>query len=466
MSKTRIEKDSLGELEVPADAYYGVQTARALVNFPVSGVRPHKEFVTAFVHIKKAAAIVNNKLGLLDDTKSNAIVQAADEVLDGKMGDQFVVDVYQAGAGTSHNMNTNEVLANRAIEILGGVRGDYAVVHPNDHVNMAQSTNDSFPTAMRLSILTTHRALDASLDTLETSFRKKAVEFDKIPTSSRTHLQDAVPMRLGQQFGGYADVIARARTRLTRATEDLEDLNIGATASGTGMNSHPDYAQAMARQLSAQTDLQLSPAKNFIETCSSLTDFAGYSAALRNLAVDLTKIANDLRLYSSGPTTGLAEFILPPVQPGSSIMPGKVNPVMAECLNMIAYQVIGQDTTVMLAAQAGQFQLNVMMPVAILNILHSMKILRNFLPVFATRCVDGITANEERCRSYYERTLGMATALNPIIGYASAAEVVKEALKTGRTVFELIEEKGIMTADEIQEKFDPMRLSEPGLLKK
>ena len=464
--KKRIEKDSLGPLEVPEDAYYGVQTARALENFPVSGIRPHPEFVHAFVLIKKAAARVNRDLGMLDARRAEAILKACDEVLDGRLLDQFVVDVYQAGAGTSHNMNTNEVLANRAIELLGGARGDYSVIHPNDHVNMAQSTNDTIPAAIRIAARLLQRRLDSALEELALALEQKAQEFDALPTSARTHLQDAVPMRLGQQFGGYAVTVNRCREKLQEAALHLEELNLGSTAAGTGMNSHPEYAARVAQELAQLTGLPLRPARSFFDVGGSLGDMAHYSGALRTLALELTKLANDLRLYASGPNTGLDEFRLPPVQPGSSIMPGKVNPVMAECLNMICYQVLGNDTAVAYAAQAGQFQLNVMMPLVAYNLLHAQKILAAFLPHFARRCVAGIEANPERCRLYFERSLGIATALNPIIGYSQAAKVVQQALREGKSVFQVIEETGLMTAEEIQAKFDPRRLTEPGLLKR
>jgi aspartate ammonia-lyase len=361
-------------------------------------------------------------------------------------------------------MNTNEVLANRAIEILGGARGDYSVVNPNDHVNMAQSTNDTIPAAIRIAARLLQDRLDPALEELAQSLEQKAREFEDLPTSARTHLQDAVPMRLGQQFGGYATTVNRCREKLREAAAHLEELNLGSTAAGTGMNSHPDYAVKVAGELARLTGLPLRRARNFFDVGSSLADMAHYSGALRTLALELTKLANDLRLYSSGPNTGLDELRLPPVQPGSSIMPGKVNPVMAECLNMICFQVLGNDTAVAYAAQAGQFQLNVMMPLVAYNLLHAQKILQAFLPHFSRRCIAGITANPERCRAYFERTLGMATALNPIIGYSRAAQVVQQALREGKSVFQVIEETGLMTAAEIRAKFDPRRLTEPGLL--
>lgn len=464
--KTRIEKDSLGELKVPAKALYGVQAARAVDNFQISGLKPCPELVDAYVYIKKAAAMVNSELGVLTKKRARAIVRAADEVLAGGHREHFVVDVFQAGAGTSHNMNTNEVLANRAIEILGGKRGDYSIVHPNDHVNMAQSTNDTFPAAMRISALLKHRDLIPELDALAKAFKKKSTQFKDILKSGRTHLQDAVPVTLGQEFGAYADTLFKAKDRLAAAARRLEELNIGGTACGTGMNSHPQYAAGMAKTLSKLTGLKLRRGKNLVELMQSTTDLADYSSALKLLALDLMKIANDLRLLSSGPTTGLAEIRLPPVQPGSSIMPGKVNPVICECTNMICYQVIGNDTAVAMASQGSQLQLNVMMPGMIFGILFSMRILTNGMKMLREKCVAGIRADRKRCRAYFESSLGLATALNPLIGYSSAAEVVKEADKTGETIVEVIRRRKLLTEAEIKKHFAPEKLTKPGKIKR
>jgi aspartate ammonia-lyase len=464
----RTEKDSLGEKKVPDDAYYGIQTLRGFENFQISGLKEPEVFIRAYVAIKKAAAATNADLKALDAKISNAIVKACDEVLDGKLPfyDQFIVDTFQAGAGTSFNMNVNEVIANRANEILGSKKGDYKTVHPNDHVNMAQSTNDSFPTAMRIALLWEDDALKKSLKRLAQSFHEKGKEFDDIPTSSRTHLQDAVPIRLGQEFEAYAVMLEKALKRIEIAAAPLHFLNIGATAAGTGMNSHSEYAKKMAKTLSDLAKLPLKNPQNFVEIAQSTADFADYSSALKNLALDLIKIANDLRLLSSGPRVGFNEILLPAVQPGSSMMPGKVNPVIAECANMVCFQVVGNDVSVSMASQASQLQLNVMMPVIIYNLLFSSKILTNMMNTLAEKCVDGITANRAQCQSYFEKTLGLATALNPVIGYAAAAEVVKESVKTDTPILKMIEKKGILTEKEIKKYFDPHKLTEPGILKK
>lgn len=461
--KTRIEKDSLGKRRLPVDAYYGVQTHRALENFAVSGMRPKPAYVEATVQIKKAAAIVNKELGLLDQKRANAIIRAADEILSGKLREWFLVDVYQAGAGTSHNMNANEVIANRAIEILGGKKGDYSLVHPNDHVNMAQSTNDVIPTAIRISALMKVQELVPSLSNLEKSLATKAREFDHILKSARTHLQDAVPMRLGQEFGGYAANIRKHREAIEQAAEGCKELGIGGTAAGTGINAHPKYRSMMVKQLSKQVGIKFRMAGNYFEAMQSLRPMVELSGALRNLAQDLIRIANDLRLLSSGPKTGLAEINLPPVQPGSSIMPGKVNPVMAEMLDMVCFQVIGCDTTILLSAQAGQLELNVMMPVVAWNLLHEIEILKNAIDLFTRFCINGITANEETCRRYAEGSMSIVTVLNPHIGYAKAAEIAKEYLKSGKSIRELLLEKGWLSAEQLDKILDIRKMTEPGV---
>ncbi len=453
--RMRTEKDSLGKLQVPANAYYGVQTARAVANFPISGLKPNPAFVRATVQIKKAAAIVNARLGQLPPEKADAIVAAADEVLRGELADQFVVDVFQAGAGTSHNMNTNEVLANRAIEIIANKtgaepkRGDYKLINPNDHVNMAQSTNDVIPTAIRLAALQLCEEFYPVLERLRQAFAAKAKEFDPIIKSGRTHLQDAVPIRLGQEFAAYAVSVGKHHRRLRAAAEELKELGIGGTAAGSGLNAHPQYREGMAKQLSEQTGLQLKPTKNSFEAMQSMAPFVGVSSALRSLALDMIRIANDLRLLASGPRTGLAEIELPPVQPGSSIMPGKVNPVLAEMLNMVCFHVIGNDTTVAMASQAGQLELNVMMPVIAHDLLEALAVFRNALDAFATKCVKGITADAERCREYAEKSLSLITALNPHVGYARAAEIAKEMLKSKRGAREVTRELGLMKDEEL-----------------
>jgi aspartate ammonia-lyase len=463
--ENRIEKDSLGERHLPTGAYYGVQTHRAVENFPISGLSPKPAYVDATVHIKKAAAKVNKNLGLLDPSKADAIVRAADEILSGKLREWFVVDVYQAGAGTSHNMNTNEVIANRAIELLGGSKGDYSIVHPNDHVNMAQSTNDVCPTAIRIAALMMVKQLLPELDNLQKAFSRKAREFDGIVKSGRTHLQDAVPVRLGQEFGGYATNIAKHKERITAAAESCKELGIGGTAAGTGLNAHPKYRELMIRELSSQLSLNFRMSDDYFEAMQSLRPFADLSGAIRNLAQDLIRIANDLRLLSSGPKTGLAELVLPPVQPGSSIMPGKVNPVMAEMLNMVCFQVMGCDTTVVYAAQAGQLELNVMMPVVAFNLLHEIEILKNAINVFVKFCVEGITANKDRCQGYAEGSMSIVTVLNPHIGYAKAAEIAKEYLASGKSIKEIVLEKKLMTKEKLDEVFNLYGMTEPGIHK-
>lgn len=462
----RIEHDSLGELKVPQSAYYGVQTQRGVDNWQISGIREPEVFIRSYVMIKRAAAQVNAELGMMPQEKSQAILKAADEVLvHQKHLDQFVIDVYQAGAGTSFNMNVNEVLANVACELSGKNRGDYSFVHPNDDVNKAQSTNDTFPTALKLSTLLEHQKLIPVLRRSIEVFRQKEKDFDGILTSARTHLQDAVPIRLGQEFGSFAESLTKELDRLEYAAKELEYLNIGGTAAGTGMNSHPDYAEKMAEELSRLSGLSLKKGKNLVELSQNMFDAAFYSASLRNLALTLTKIANDLRLLSSGPTTGLAEIQLPPVQPGSSIMPGKVNPVMMEMLNMVCFEVIGHDTTVSYSAQAGQLQLNVMMPVISYNLLMSLKILRNALNVCNEKCFAGIQPNLEQCERYFSESMGLATPLNTVVGYEKAAKVVKKAIDEKKKITELVVEMGYLTQSEVDRYFGE-NLTRPGFIKK
>lgn len=459
MSETRLEKDSLGEVEVPASALYGVQTYRATQNFPISGRQAYPVFIRAYILIKKAAALAHLQLENIEPEIGNNIIKAADEILAGKFIDQFVVDVFQAGAGTSFNMNCNEVLANRALELMGKPRGDYKTISPNDHVNKAQSTNDTFPTAMRVASLLSLRKLGPAVEGLAAALREKSEKFKDVIKSGRTHLQDAVPVKLGQEFGGYAATLERALENIRKAAVDCEEMPLGGNALGTGINAPKEYRKTVIVKLSEVTGLNLRLPKDNFEAINSLLPVANLSAALKGLAVELTRIANDLRLLSSGPTTGLAEITLPAVQPGSSIMPGKVNPVMAECLNMIAYQVIGNDTTVTLAAQAGQMDLNVMMPVMILNVLESMDILQNYLPVFTEKCIRGITVDRERCRNYFESSVAMATLLNPYIGYLNAAEVAKEAQKRGVPVPQIIRERKLLTEEQIADILDPDKVT-------
>ncbi len=460
---TRIEKDPLGELPVPADALYGVQTERARRNFPISGLKPLPAFVDAVIWIKKAAALTHRETGRLEGRLADAIVSAADEVLGGQHRDQFVVDVYQAGAGTSHNMNCNEVLANRANELLGAGRGEYKPVHPNDHVNMAQSTNDVIPTAIRLAALARLGPLTAALETLATAFDAKGREFDGVVKSGRTHLQDATPIRLGQEFTAYARTVRRNRARLERAADDLKDLGIGGTAVGTGLNAEPRYPELMVRHLRAVSGLDLRVGKDRVQLMQSMGDAAAFSGALRALAVDLNKIANDLRLLASGPRTGLAEINLPAVQPGSSIMPGKVNPSIAEMVNQVCYQVMGNDQTVALAAEAGQLELNVMMPVIAHNLVFAVEILTSAVRVLADRCVSGITADAAACAHWLERSPALVTALAPRIGYAEAAKLAKESLARNLTVRQLIEEKGVLKGKELDDVLDYRKMTDIGV---
>jgi aspartate ammonia-lyase len=461
---SRTERDPLGELAVPADAYYGIQTARAVQNFPISALRAPANLVDATVQIKKAAAQANVTLGRLDPRIGDAIAHAADEILAGGLRDQFVVDVYQAGAGTSHNMNTNEVLANRASEILGGRRGEYVLVHPNDHVNMGQSTNDVFPTATRVALLLTNQPLVTAARALAASLAEKAKAFGNILKVGRTHLQDAVPMTLGQEFGGYAACVERGADDVERASVQLQELNLGATALGTGLNAGDDYTALAIGNLARATGLTLAPAANRFRVTQSMGDVLAYSGAVRRLAVEVGKVASDLRLLSMGPRAGLSEIVLPAVQPGSSIMPGKVNPSIPEMVNQVSFQVIGCDTAVCAAAEAGQLELNVMMPVIAWNALHAAGILRNAMDALRVRCVDGIEADEQRCRELLERSTAMATALSPYIGYARTAEIAKESVRTGRPIRELVLERGLMEARQLDTILSAEVMTRPGIV--
>jgi len=459
--KERIEKDSLGERSVPEDAYYGIQTQRAIDNYPISGYRAHPILIQSIGFIKKAAALANEELGLVSPPIARAIVRAADEVISGKLTDQFVVDVYQAGAGVSFHMNANEVIANRAIEFLGGKRGDYSICHPNDHVNFGQSTNDVFPTSMRLaSLLLLDEVLNAC-GKLEDSLSRKGEEFDRILKSGRTHMMDAVPIRLGQEFRAYATAINRAGGVIRGAQVLLREIGLGGSAVGTGVNTHPKYQKLVVAKLSKISAQKLIPAEDLRYAMQSNLAMSTASSALRNLALELIRISNDLRLLSSGPNTGLAEILLPTLQPGSSIMPGKVNPVMAELTAMVGFQAVGADVATALAVQAGQLELNVMMPTMAWNVLHSAEILKNTMRVLAEKCVDGIKANEERCRYYANATISVAAALNPYIGYAAAAEIAKESVKTGRTVTEIALERKLLDPKLMKEILDPYRMTEP-----
>jgi len=463
MSATRIERDPLGELPVPADALYGIQTERARQNFPISQLLPLAPFVHAVVWIKKAAALTHKQTGRLDPKLADAIVRAADEVLGGEHRHQFVVDPYQAGAGTSHNMNCNEVLANRANELLGGKRGDYKPVHPNDHVNMAQSTNDVIPTAIRLAALSELPPLLDALGRLARAFLTKGKSFDKILKAGRTHLQDATPIRLGQEFAAYGHTIERNADRVAHTADALRDLGIGGTAVGTGLNAEPAYPALMVKHLRTISGIELREGTDRVQLMQSMGDAVAVSGALRSYAMDLGKIASDLRLLASGPRTGLAEIVLPPVQPGSSIMPGKVNPSIAEMVNMVCYQALGNDVTIAAAAEAGQLELNVMMPVIAHNLLFTMRILTHASRVFAERCVEGIEADQAQCAHWLERSPALVTALAPRIGYAEAAKLAKEAVAKNVTVRELVMEKGLLKGKDLEAVLDLLAMTELGV---
>jgi aspartate ammonia-lyase len=459
----RVEKDPLGELSVPASALYGVQTVRATQNFPISGIRPLPAFVNAVVWIKKAAALTHKDTGRLDARLADAIVRAADEVIAGEHRDQFVVDVFQAGAGTSHNMNTNEVLANRANELLGGRRGEYKPVHPNDHVNMAQSTNDVIPTAIRLACLSLLDPLLTAFGGLRDALAGKGDEFDDIVKSGRTHLQDAMPIRLGQEFTAYAGTIDRNLRRVREAADYLRDLGIGGSAVGTGVTVEPEYPELIVKHLRRMTKLELRVGSDRIQLMQSMGDVAAFSSALKVLAVDLSKIVSDLRLMVSGPRTGLDEIRLPAVQPGSSIMPGKINPSIPEMVNQVCFQVVGNDACVAISAEHGQLELNVMMPVIAYNVLLSTQILTNAARVLEQRCVRGIEANRDMCSYWLERSAALATALAPQIGYARAAELSKQSVRENVLIRDLVRRERVLPDDQIDEVLDVRKMTEIGV---
>jgi aspartate ammonia-lyase len=458
---TRVEKDSLGTKEIPAHVYYGIQTARAVENFPISEMRAHPTLIRAFGMVKEAAAEANLSLGLIDEKVGKAIIQAAREVQEGKLNDQFVVDIFQAGAGVSFHMNSNEVIGNRAIEILGGKLGDYSIVHPNDHVNYGQSTNDVFPTGMRLAALLELEKMYPVLDALEKALDKKGKEFHGILKSGRTHMQDAVPMRLGQEFTAYAGAIRRAAKALRTASDSLRELGLGGSAVGTGINTHPDYRERAIANLARISGQELTAVDDMRYAMQSNFAMANVSSGLRNLALEVIRISNDLRLLSSGPNTGFAEINLPALQPGSSIMPGKINPVIPELVAMVSFQAVGNDVAVALAVQAGQLELNVMMPTMTYSVMQTTTIMTNALRQFTLKCVEGITANKKRCDFYAQATVSLATALNPYIGYAKAAEIAKEAVATGKSIIEIARAKKLLTDEQINEILDPVRMTEP-----
>jgi aspartate ammonia-lyase len=463
MSKVRNETDSLGDVEVPAEALYGAQTTRAVGNFPISGLKANRFLIRALAMIKLAAAEANAELGLITEEQGRAIAQAAQEVLDHKHHEHFVVDVFQAGAGVSLHMNTNEVLANRANQILGEELGSYKKVHPNDHVNYGQSTNDVFPTAMRLSALLALEELYPVLEELAGSFAAKAHEFKDILKAGRTHMQDAVPITLGQEFAAYAVAIKEASASIRRNAVTLHSLGLGGSAVGTGLNTHPEYREKAVAKLARITKLELHSAYDLRYAMQSCAPMADVSGALRGLALEMIRISNDLRLLSSGPNTGFNEIYLPSLQPGSSIMPGKVNPVLAELMAMVGFQVVGNDTTVAMAVQAGQLELNVMMPAMAHAVLESITILTNTLRELDVHCVRGITANREKAAFYASSTIALATALNPYIGYRKAAELVKESVASGRSIVEIAREKKLLSEEQIAEILDPKNMTEPHL---
>lgn len=457
---TRTEKDSIGSKEIPADVYYGIQTLRAVENYPISGMRAHPTLIRAIAMVKEAAALANKDLGLVDDKRADAIVAAAREVQQGKWDSQFVVDVFQAGAGVSFHMNSNEVIANRATELSGGKLGEYST-HPNDHVNYGQSTNDVFPTSMRLSALLELEKLYPVLDSLASALDAKGREFHDILKSGRTHMQDAVPMRLGQEFTAYAGAIRRASMSIRQNSEMLRELGLGGSAVGTGINTHPDYREKAIAHLSKISKQKLVAVDDMRYAMQSNLAMAAVSSALRNLALEVIRISNDLRMLSSGPNTGFAEINLPALQPGSSIMPGKINPVIPELAAMVSFQVVGNDVAVAMAVQAGQLELNVMMPTMSYNVLQSITILTNMLKQVTDKLIVGITANPKRCEFYVQSTVSLATALNPYIGYAKAAEIAKESVATGKSIIEIARAKKYLSEDQINEILDPARMTEP-----
>ncbi|MCS7462076.1 aspartate ammonia-lyase [Paenibacillus doosanensis] len=459
----RVEKDFLGSKEVPMDAYYGIQTLRAVENFPITGYRIHEELIRAMAVVKKAAATANMEISRLQPSLGQAIVRAADEILAGEWHDQFIVDPIQGGAGTSINMNANEVIANRAIELLGGTKGDYFTVSPNSHVNMAQSTNDSFPTAIHIAVLSSIDKLLVTMRELHASFTAKASEFDGVIKMGRTHLQDGVPIRLGQEFAAYARVLNRDILRIEQTRQHLYEVNMGATAVGTGLNADPRYIKRVVELLAGWTGFPLINAADLVDATQNTDAYTEVSAALKVCMINMSKVANDLRLMASGPRAGLAEIRLPARQPGSSIMPGKVNPVMCEVVNQVAFQVIGNDHTICLASEAGQLELNVMEPVLVFNLLQSLSIMNQAFHVFRVHCVDGIEANEQQCKDYVDRSIGIITALNPHLGYEVAARIAREATLTGKSVRELCLLYNVLTEEELDLILDPYEMTHPGI---
>lgn len=461
--KTRTEHDLLGDKEIPVEYYFGVQTMRGVENFDISHVRlsSFRELIEGFAMVKEAAALANHDLGMLSDEKTKAIVEACKDVKAGKLDKQFVVDMVQGGAGTSTNMNANEVIANRALEIMGHPFGEYKYCHPNNDVNMSQSTNDAYPTAVKLALLLSNKKLVASLKQLIASFRAKGEEFANVIKMGRTQLQDAVPMTLGQEFEAYAANLSEEIDRLEQNVNLFLEVNMGATAIGTGINADPDYSPLCIKHLREVTGMPIVIASNMIEATNDTGAFVMYSSAVKRLAVKLSKICNDLRLLSSGPRTGIGEINLPAMQPGSSIMPGKVNPVIPEVMNQIAFKVIGNDLTVTFAAEAGQLELNVMEPIIVYSMFESIHMMINGMNTLRTRCIDGITANEDRCRDLVYHSIGLVTALNPYLGYETSTRLAKKALETGKGVYELVLEENLMSKEELDDVLKPENMIKP-----
>ncbi len=459
----RIEKDFLGTKQVPNEAYYGIQTLRAVENFPITGYRVHEELIKALAIVKKAAALANMDVKRLYEGLGNVIIKAADEIIEGKRNDEFIVDPIQGGAGTSMNMNINEMIANRALELLGHEKGSYVHLSPNSHVNMSQSTNDVFPTAIHIATLNLLEKLVKTMSEMKSVFQKKAQQFDHIIKMGRTHLQDAVPIRLGQEFEAYSRVLERDIRRIKQSREHLYEINMGATAVGTGLNADPRYIENVVRHLAHISELPLHGADHLVDATQNTDAYTEVSAALKVCMINMSKIANDIRLMASGPRAGLAELILPARQPGSSIMPGKVNPVMPEMINQVAFQVIGNDHTICLASEAGQLELNVMEPVLVFNLLQSISIMNNAFHVFTEHCLEGIEANEERLKEYVEKSVGIITAVNPHIGYEVAARIAREAILNGRSVRELCLQYDVLTEEELELILNPYEMTNPGI---
>lgn len=450
---SRVDRDSLGNITVPANAYYGPFTTRAKQQYTVTGQTAHICLIKAFVMVKRSAALANKSLGLLDGEIADAIIRSCDEILDGKFIDQFVLDSVNSGAGTAFNMNCNEVIANRSLENLGKQKGEYEIISPNDHVNMSQSSNDTFPTAMHIAILHNSVELLSAIELVINTFSKKAEEFKDIVKIGRTHLMDALPVTLGNEFEEYAFSLKRAKQMVTLAGKHLENVGLGGTAVGTGANAPKGFRESAIKNLSEITRLDLKPSENMFYSLQSKFEVSTYSSSLRNLALELIKMANDIRLMASGPVAGFSEILIPPVHAGSSIMPGKVNPSLAECLNMICFNVVGNDVSVAMAAQAGQLELNVMLPGMLKCVLDSMDMLKNFLPIFAKNMIEGIKVNRDKIESYVEKSPTLVTLLNPYIGYLQAAEIYKESIKTKESIKELILRRGLMTKEEIERIF-------------